>query len=148
MTEGQPSDGGLRPPATAPTIGADTSVEPPRSFRDTLTQGSVWNEPTIDTNFAIEDGDVIVIASLQGPIGRSIGYRALSSRLSRVWQLRSGVKVIDLEHNYYMVKFYSYEDYIRVLTGGPWMILGQYLSVETWRPNFNPSTHKVSSVVA
>ncbi|KAJ4835772.1 hypothetical protein Tsubulata_043042 [Turnera subulata] len=31
---------------------------------------------------------------------------------------------------------------------GPWMIFGAYLSVERWRPNFHPSTHRVSSVVA
>ncbi|KAJ4825014.1 hypothetical protein Tsubulata_032297 [Turnera subulata] len=37
---------------------------------------------------------------------------------------------------------------MRVLTGGPWMIFGAYLSVERWRPNFHPSTHRVSSVVA
>ncbi|KAJ4845331.1 hypothetical protein Tsubulata_033067 [Turnera subulata] len=37
---------------------------------------------------------------------------------------------------------------MRVLTRGPWMILGLYLSVKRWRPNFNPSTHRVSSVVA
>ncbi|KAJ4843994.1 hypothetical protein Tsubulata_045126 [Turnera subulata] len=126
MTEGQPSDGGLRPPATAPIIGADTTVEPPRSFRDTLTQGSMWNEPTIDTNFAIEDGDVIVIASLQGPIVRYTDrFRA---KLYKAWE------------NTLIIKPWG--------RGGPWMILGQYLSVETWRPNFNPSTDKVISVVA
>ncbi|KAJ4823863.1 hypothetical protein Tsubulata_023483 [Turnera subulata] len=47
-----------------------------------------------------------------------------------------------------MVKFHSSTDYLKVLTGGPWMILGLYLSVERWRPNFNPNTHRVSSVVA
>ncbi|KAJ4824931.1 hypothetical protein Tsubulata_024287 [Turnera subulata] len=170
MTEG-PSIGAASPPPSSSHTPTGTR-EPTRSFKDTLTRGTGWNEPTIDTEFSIEDGDVQVVSSPNGPMvqyspsfraklhknwentlilkpwGRRIGYKALSSRLSRLWQLRNGIKVIDLDNNYYMVKFFARDDYMKVLTGGPWMILGQYLSVERWKPNFNPNSHRVTSVVA
>ncbi|KAJ4837450.1 hypothetical protein Tsubulata_015301 [Turnera subulata] len=172
MAEGQPPDGGPQPSSIPSNSDTPGVIAPSRIFKDTLIQGSAWNEPTIDTEFDIGDGEVLVTSSPHGPIvqyspsfrvklhknwdntliikpwGRRIGYKALSSRLPRLWQLRNGIRVIDLEHNYYMVKFYSREDNMKVLTGGPWLILGHYLSVETLRPNFNPSTQRVSSVIA
>ncbi|KAJ4845199.1 hypothetical protein Tsubulata_033876 [Turnera subulata] len=137
MSVDQPPSGGALPASPLSETPPPEQPAPARSFKDTVTQGSAWNEPSINADFAIKAGE-----------GRTIGYRALNSRLTRLWQLGNGLKLIDLEHNYYMVKFYSSNDYMCVLTGGPWMVLGLYLLVERWRPNFHPCTHRVSSVVA
>ncbi|KAJ4823413.1 hypothetical protein Tsubulata_042683 [Turnera subulata] len=171
MSDGSPLGGGPLPLPTASNPPASGEGDRAKSFRDTVIDGSAWDEPAIDTDFALDVRDVTVLLSPLGPIvkysdsfraklyknwdntliikpwGRIIGYRALNSRLARLWQLSSGFKLTFLEHNYYMVKFHS-TDYMKVLTGGLWMILGLYLSVERWRPNFNPNTHRVSSVVA
>ncbi|KAJ4823081.1 hypothetical protein Tsubulata_009607 [Turnera subulata] len=56
--------------------------------------------------------------------------------------------VLDLDLNYYLVRLADNYDYIRALTGGPWVILDHYLTVEPWQPNFEPASHKVTSVVA
>ncbi|KAJ4837044.1 hypothetical protein Tsubulata_025984 [Turnera subulata] len=55
--------------------------------------------------------------------------------------------VVDLENNFYFVRFQSRYDYLRALTDGPWIVLGHYLTVEPWKPQFNPITHKVTSIV-
>ncbi|KAJ4845374.1 hypothetical protein Tsubulata_050613 [Turnera subulata] len=34
------------------------------------------------------------------------------------------------------------------LHGGPWVVLDHYLTVEPWQPNFDPASHRVTSVVA
>ncbi|KAJ4823862.1 hypothetical protein Tsubulata_023482 [Turnera subulata] len=108
----------------------DLNLQPPgiadraKSILDTVLDGSVWEEPAIDKEFTLEAGDVTVTPSPQGPIvkysvsfraklyknwentliikswGQKFRFRALSSRLSRLWQLSSGFKLIDLEQNY------------------------------------------------
>ncbi|KAJ4829613.1 hypothetical protein Tsubulata_014283 [Turnera subulata] len=50
---------------------------------------------------------------------RNIGYKTLCNRLPNLW----------------------------VVAGGPWVILGHYLTVEPWKPQFEPSKHKITSVV-
>ncbi|KAJ4845758.1 hypothetical protein Tsubulata_047054 [Turnera subulata] len=72
----------------------------------------------------------------------------LCNRLQRLWGLHGTFRVIYLDHNYYLVKTANSQDYMHVMTGGPWVILDHYLTVEPWQPNFEPSSHKVTSVVA
>ncbi|KAI9122057.1 hypothetical protein K1719_006746 [Acacia pycnantha] len=49
---------------------------------------------------------------------------------------------------FYFATFDLEEDYIKVLTGGPWMVFGAYLTVQPWSLGFDPHTTKVSNVVA
>lgn len=43
-----------------------------------------------------------------------------------------------MENNYFIARFDDDNDYIRVLTKGPWVELGHYLVVQRWHPSFNP----------
>ncbi|KAJ4835184.1 hypothetical protein Tsubulata_024993 [Turnera subulata] len=81
-------------------------------------------------------------------MGQEIGYRTLCSRLPSLWNLKQSVRMVDLENNFYFVRFQSRYDYLWALTDGPWIVLGHYLTVEPWKPQFNPASHKVSSIVA
>ncbi|XP_038996336.1 uncharacterized protein LOC120120897 [Hibiscus syriacus] len=54
--------------------------------------------------------------------------------------------LIDLDNNYYLVKFENLEDYTRVLTDGAWMIYGSYLTVQPWSRNFTTSEKHPSQV--
>lgn len=47
-----------------------------------------------------------------------------------------------------VARFYSQADYLKVLTGSPWLALGHYLTITKWRPNFKPSTMEVQSTLA
>ena len=58
----------------------------------------------------------IVIINLWG---RKIGFKALESKRFQLWAREGVLDIIDLSHEYYMVKFNSYYDYDLTLTGGP-----------------------------
>ncbi|BFG15828.1 hypothetical protein CerSpe_021020 [Prunus speciosa] len=67
-------------------------------------------------------------------MGRPLAYTFLRSRLLQRWALKGPMSLIDLENNYYIVKFLYEEDMRYVLTGGPWQIAGQYImtQMEAW----------------
>lgn len=61
-----------------------------------------------------------------------------------MWQLSKGCELVDLQKGHLVACFYSKEDYLKVLEGGPWMVLGHYLAISKWHPNFVPSDTEVS----
>ncbi|XP_039058597.1 uncharacterized protein LOC120202198 [Hibiscus syriacus] len=81
-------------------------------------------------------------------LGKKIGYKALMNRIQMLWMPIGNFNLIDLDNDYYLVKFENIEDYTRVLTDGPWMIFGSYLTVQPWSRNFNTSEKHPSQVIA
>ncbi|KAH1064283.1 hypothetical protein J1N35_029270 [Gossypium stocksii] len=71
--------------------------------------------------------------------GRKIGFYNLISKLHLLWKPRRSLQLMDLENDYYFVKFQSKEDYNKALIEGPWTIYGQYLIVQPWSSSFNTS---------
>ncbi|KAI9108992.1 hypothetical protein K1719_019947 [Acacia pycnantha] len=53
-----------------------------------------------------------------------------------------------MEGGFYCATFALEEDHLKVLTGGPWMIYGAYLTVQPWSLEFDAKTGIVSKVVA
>ncbi|KAJ4839764.1 hypothetical protein Tsubulata_022251 [Turnera subulata] len=51
--------------------------------------------------------------------------------------IRGGLQVIDLDNDYFLVRFEKREDYSKALAEGPWLIQGSYLTVQTWKPGFD-----------
>uniref|UniRef100_A0A1S8ACP9 GroES-like zinc-binding alcohol dehydrogenase family protein n=1 Tax=Citrus limon TaxID=2708 RepID=A0A1S8ACP9_CITLI len=73
-------------------------------------------------------------------LGKNIGYRALCARLASMWKPSMGFSVIDLENNYYLIRFRAAGDAIDALTKGSWIILGHYLTVQPWTLDFDSKT--------
>ncbi|MBA0838231.1 hypothetical protein Goarm_010309 [Gossypium armourianum] len=46
------------------------------------------------------------------------------------------LKVIGLENDYFSVNFQDDDEYLHAVSGGPWTIFGQYLTVRPWTPSF------------
>ncbi|KAH1123278.1 hypothetical protein J1N35_006438 [Gossypium stocksii] len=46
---------------------------------------------------------------------------------------------MDVENGYFLAKFQSTVDYDKVLSQGPWVIFGHYLTVQPWTIDFNPN---------
>ncbi|KAL4362736.1 hypothetical protein GQ457_04G010410 [Hibiscus cannabinus] len=65
-------------------------------------------------------------------LGRSIGFSALETRIKALWQLHGAIALIDLDNGYFLARFALFEDFSRVLSGGPWVIYGSYLTVQPW----------------
>ncbi|KAI5658656.1 hypothetical protein M9H77_27449 [Catharanthus roseus] len=49
-----------------------------------------------------------------------------------------GLSLVDLGQGYYIAKFDMEDDFLRVISGGPWFIYEQYLTIRLWQPEFNP----------
>ncbi|KAJ4824058.1 hypothetical protein Tsubulata_000899 [Turnera subulata] len=62
--------------------------------------------------------------------GRNIGFKSLCGKLPNLWKLKEGVQVVDLERNFYFVRFNNRQDYMHALTNGPWIVFGHSLTVE------------------
>lgn len=73
---------------------------------------------------------------------------ALIVRLQQKWSLKGAWKLVDLVNDYYVVKFDLKEDLNFVLTGGPWIIAGQYLVMQKWHPGFCPATTHITRMAA
>lgn len=87
----------------------------------------------------------VVIVKL---LGRTMGYRALCSRLESLRGMCKGFSVIDLENDFYLVRFKTETDAHHALTQGPWTILGHYLTVQPWHLRFESSTETIDSIIA
>ncbi|KAH1066052.1 hypothetical protein J1N35_031039 [Gossypium stocksii] len=81
-------------------------------------------------------------------LGRNIGYGALNTRISSLWNPSMPFHLMDIENGYFLAKFQSPDDYAKVLLQGPWMIYGQYLTVQPWTKDFSPSQAYPSMVLA
>ncbi|KAK4258256.1 hypothetical protein QN277_007727 [Acacia crassicarpa] len=77
---------------------------------------------------------------------KTIGYKALLTRLQYMWAKKGALSLIDIGHGFFVVKLYNKDDYLNALTGGPWMIYDHYLTVRPWEPNFHPARAKIDKV--
>ncbi|KAJ4827546.1 hypothetical protein Tsubulata_033688 [Turnera subulata] len=145
------------------------------SYKDMVTQGSApsstkdpWaeeGEPEYeDGDVMISDRDRVKVVELSNAyktrlkkpwkravviklLGRPIGYRAHLSRLQTLWKNCGPFKVIDLERNYFVVRFWEERDYQNALLNCHWTIYGNALTVQPWRHDFRASTDRVTSAV-
>ncbi|XP_055960701.1 uncharacterized protein LOC126667366 [Mercurialis annua] len=81
-------------------------------------------------------------------LGKTIGYKTLLSRLLKLWKPKDYPSLVDLDNNFFLVRFYSMDDYINALSGGPWVIFGHYLTVQPWNPEFSSDNINATSVTA
>ncbi|KAJ1391938.1 hypothetical protein SESBI_36197 [Sesbania bispinosa] len=63
-------------------------------------------------------------------LGKRIGLKFLTVRLLKLWNPMGEMEVIDLENDYFLIKFSNFNDTKHVFQGGPWMIMGHYLVVQ------------------
>ncbi|MCH94006.1 hypothetical protein A2U01_0014960, partial [Trifolium medium] len=56
------------------------------------------------------------------------------------------MEIIDLENDYFLIRFEDWTDAVRVFEGGPWMILGHCLVVQRWHPEFFPREDELKRV--
>ncbi|KAH1038575.1 hypothetical protein J1N35_040318 [Gossypium stocksii] len=72
-------------------------------------------------------------------LGRNIGFSILQNRIYSLWKPLSTVHLMDIENGFFLAKFVNKIDYENVLLEGPWIIFGQYLTVQPWTVSFDPT---------
>jgi hypothetical protein len=88
-----------------------------------------------------------VIVKLMGRPNSENAYKFMWDGLNRKWSLKGRWQLIDLLNSFYAVKFQLAEDMEYALCNGPWIIAGQTLVVQKWRPEFDPAEEKISRMV-
>ncbi|PPE01761.1 hypothetical protein GOBAR_DD01200 [Gossypium barbadense] len=68
---------------------------------------------------------------------RRISYLTISNKLQAIWKTKQPLQIIDLENDYFSVKFQEDNEYLDALFKGPWTIFGHYLTVWRWTPAFS-----------
>ncbi|KAJ4822057.1 hypothetical protein Tsubulata_011510 [Turnera subulata] len=150
----------------------DPARTAPLSFKDKLVAGQSSQTAGADDDFMEQPDDIVSYHTPEGPVvkisdryrdmlhkrwantlivklwGRNIGFRTLCNRLPNLWKLKKGVRVVDLDHNFYFVWFTNRQDYLNPLNNGPWIVFEHFLTVEPWKLKFDPESHKITSVVA
>lgn len=123
--------------------GVDGDNPPPVSFKGKLMEQRAMKEELMgkDEDMEFDIGDVIVVekegvlpsisfswkilSQLVKPwqstvvvklLGRNIVYKVLCSCLEALWGMSNGFSVIDLENNYFLVRFKTVSDAQHVLT--------------------------------
>ncbi|KAK2995285.1 hypothetical protein RJ640_013494 [Escallonia rubra] len=153
-----------------------TSQNPPQnpvSFKDTLLLNSAGDDMDLEDEFQSDDEELTnfsenhtakiptiklsqeLKARIRKPWKRSLIIKLVGAdfsllrimpRLTGIWRPKGKIETIDLSNGFFTVKFSSEEDYRKALEQGPWFIGTNYLSVQTWTPNFNPHVRSVSSM--
>lgn len=81
-------------------------------------------------------------------LGRNIGYTDLYNKVCSLWKSSHEFRLIDVENGYFLAKFQNTVDYERVLCDGPWIVYGQYLTVQLWTIDFNTNQAYPTTVMA
>ncbi|MBA0794154.1 hypothetical protein Gohar_018505, partial [Gossypium harknessii] len=80
-------------------------------------------------------------------LGRKIRYQALLHKVYSLWKPSGPIRIMDLENDYFLIKLQSEDNYVRALTEGPWVVYGQYLTIQPWLKLFSPGQPFPSSIV-
>lgn len=75
-------------------------------------------------------------------LGKRLGYTAMKDRLTRLWKLFAGFKLMDIGNDFFMVKFENEMDHTKVMDEGSWMVFDHYLNMQIWSPDFVPLLRK------
>ena len=67
-------------------------------------------------------------------------------KLLALWKPAGRLDYVDLEKDFYLVRFSLKKDHNVVLRKGPWFLREHFLSIRPWEPNFKAETVNVSSV--
>ncbi|KAK5771113.1 hypothetical protein PVK06_047288 [Gossypium arboreum] len=80
-------------------------------------------------------------------LGRNLGITTLQNRLYGIWKPAKPFQLMDIENGYYLAKFETTANYNKILSQGPWVFFGHYLTVQPWKIDFNPNLPNPNSVL-
>ncbi|KAA3461150.1 GroES-like zinc-binding alcohol dehydrogenase family protein [Gossypium australe] len=86
----------------------------------------------------------IVVVKL---LGRKVGYQTLSNIIYYIWKPSTPICIMDLENDYFMIKFQSEVDYFKALTKGSWVIQLPILSRFMYRMSVLTNTGEMVGVL-
>ncbi|MBA0694313.1 hypothetical protein Goari_004624 [Gossypium aridum] len=80
-------------------------------------------------------------------LGGKIGFNVLVNKITSLWSPKCPIQLMDLENDFFLVRFQDENDYNKALVGGPWVIFGRYLTVRPWSPDFSIAQSGIESQI-
>lgn len=68
--------------------------------------------------------------------GRKVGHLTLKKKLQTLWKPSEILSLINLENEFFLIKYQNEENMNKVLHEGPWFVLNLFLSVHRWEPKY------------
>lgn len=80
-------------------------------------------------------------------MGRPWDVVILRTRLANLWNIHGKFDLVDVGHNLFIIR--NLDPTIResILTKGPWKLAGQFLAIQKWFPEFDPTTFKMTKAI-
>ncbi|PPS01333.1 hypothetical protein GOBAR_AA19330 [Gossypium barbadense] len=103
--------------------------------KETLDQSNKNGDQLFDNSLSLTEQDVK--KSIVN--GRNLGITTLHNKLYGIWKPSKLFQLMDIENGYFLAKFQNTVDYDKILSQGPWVIFGHYLTVQSWSIDFNPN---------
>lgn len=63
-----------------------------------------------------------------------------------MWRTQGDPILIDLGNDFFIVKLTGREEFLKVFSEGPWMIVDNLLHLQRWKPNFVTKTTKICTL--
>ncbi|XP_016665736.1 uncharacterized protein [Gossypium hirsutum] len=160
--------------ATSNDMLIELPLDQPTSWRDMLVSQSSKGDSNVDGKEVIDflEGDIqksvvngmpsitfsdqihqILIQGMNNNVilkllGRNIGFLILQNKIYSIWRPSGPIHMMDIENDYFLVKFHNKLDCDKALSEGSWTIFGQYLTVQPWTRAFDSTQAYPSVVVA
>nr|POE57845.1 hypothetical protein CFP56_67948 [Quercus suber] len=77
---------------------------------------------------------------------RTIGFSYLIFKINALWKPVARMDCVNFGKDYFLIKFYSSDDYDKFLCGGPWFIGEHFLAIRPWEPYFRASGDNLTLV--
>ncbi|KAJ1417010.1 hypothetical protein SESBI_16954 [Sesbania bispinosa] len=71
-------------------------------------------------------------------LGKRVSLRYFQTRFYKLWQLRARMEVIDLDNEYFVIRFENVDDMQHVFDDGPWMLSDHYIVTHSDGNRFTP----------
>ncbi|XP_028102147.1 uncharacterized protein LOC114301379 [Camellia sinensis] len=66
-------------------------------------------------------------------LGKTIGYKLFIAKMTEIWELEAN---FEARNGFFIVKFDLIDDYMKVFTGGPWIVMDHYVIARKWQQDF------------
>ncbi|MBA0856950.1 hypothetical protein Goshw_005210 [Gossypium schwendimanii] len=106
----------------------------------------------MEEDFALTKGDVLTemvegVPSITFLDRGEIGFNVLLNKITLLWNPKCPIQLMDIENDFFLVRFQDENDYNKALIGGLWVSFGRYLIVRPWSLDFSISRSGIESQV-
>ncbi|XP_061354018.1 uncharacterized protein LOC133298705 [Gastrolobium bilobum] len=81
-------------------------------------------------------------------LGKKIGVEFMKKKINVLWARKGKINVTDIGNDFFVVQFSEKDDLNFALNGGPWIVLGHYLSLRKWEPTFRLNSAGIAKIAA